>query len=85
VEPGYLRAALPDSAPEKGEVFQSIANDYEKHIIPGLTHWQHPSFFAYFPTASTFEGVLGDLYSSAIAPNPGFNVRTVFSQMGVLK
>lgn len=40
----------------------------------GLTHWQHPSFFAYFPTACTFEGMLGDLYASS-ATNPGFNVR----------
>jgi len=40
--------------------------------IPGFTHWQHPSFFAYFPTASTFEGMLGDLLSSSTA-NPGFN------------
>lgn len=40
----------------------------------GLTLWQHPSFFAYFPTACTFEGMLGDLYASSTA-NPGFNVR----------
>jgi hypothetical protein len=40
----------------------------------GLTLWQHPSFFAYFPTASTFEGILGDLYANSV-PNPGFNVR----------
>lgn len=42
----------------------------------GLTIWQHPSFFAYFATSSTFEGILGDLYASAL-PNPGFNVRNV--------
>ena len=40
----------------------------------GLTHWQHPNFYAYFPTACTFEGVLGDLYATS-ATNPGFNVR----------
>lgn len=39
-----------------------------------MTLWQHPNFFAYFPTACTFEGVLGDLYSTS-TPNPGFNVR----------
>ena len=43
----------------------------------GLTHWQHPSFFAYFPTASTFEGLLADLYSSSTC-NPGFNVGISF-------
>lgn len=44
-------------------------------IALGLTHWQHPSFFAYFPTACTFEGILADLYASSTA-NPGFNVRS---------
>ncbi|KAG1818036.1 pyridoxal phosphate-dependent transferase [Suillus subaureus] len=72
VEPGYLRKALPSSAPTEGEDFQLIADDYQKHIIPGLTHWQHPSFFAYFPTSSTFEGILAELYASSTS-NPGFN------------
>ncbi|KAH7909776.1 pyridoxal phosphate-dependent transferase [Hygrophoropsis aurantiaca] len=72
VEPGYLRKALPESAPENGEDFQIIADDYQKFIVPGLTHWQHPSFFAYFPTACTFEGILGELYATS-ASNPGFN------------
>ncbi|EIM88378.1 uncharacterized protein STEHIDRAFT_95546 [Stereum hirsutum FP-91666 SS1] len=72
VEPGYLRKALPDHAPEKGEQWDAIADDYQSLIIPGLTHWQHPSFFAYFPTGCTFEGMLADLYSSS-ACNPGFN------------
>ncbi|KIY66904.1 hypothetical protein CYLTODRAFT_422989 [Cylindrobasidium torrendii FP15055 ss-10] len=72
VEPGYLRALIPDAAPQTGEEFENIADDYQKLIVPGLTHWTHPSFFAYFPTACTFEGILGDLYSSSVA-NPGFN------------
>ncbi|KIM79842.1 hypothetical protein PILCRDRAFT_10021 [Piloderma croceum F 1598] len=72
VKPGYLRRALPSSAPEKGEDFQHVADDYQRLILPGLTHWQHPSFFAYFPTACTFEGLLADLYSSSTC-NPGFN------------
>ncbi|KAI0783433.1 pyridoxal phosphate-dependent transferase [Abortiporus biennis] len=72
VQPGYLREALPDSAPEQGEEWDTIADDYQKLILPGITHWQHPSFFAYFPTASTFEGLLGDLYASSTS-NPGFN------------
>ncbi|KAJ7502871.1 pyridoxal phosphate-dependent transferase [Mycena galericulata] len=72
VQPGYLAPLLPDAAPEKGEDFDAIAADYERVIMPGLTHWQHPSFFAYFPTAASFEGILGDLYANA-APNPGFN------------
>ncbi|PPQ98397.1 hypothetical protein CVT24_004076 [Panaeolus cyanescens] len=73
VEPGYLRKHITaTSLPEEGEDFQIIADDYQKFILPGLTHWQHPSFFAYFPTACTFEGMLGDLYASS-ATNPGFN------------
>ncbi|KAL0956239.1 hypothetical protein HGRIS_002393 [Hohenbuehelia grisea] len=73
VEPGYLRECLPAEPPQKGENFDDIADDYQKLIIPGLTHWQHPSFFAYFPTACTFEGMIADLYASSTA-NPGFNV-----------
>jgi aromatic-L-amino-acid decarboxylase len=73
VQPGYLAPLLPTSPPEKGEDFTLIADDYERLIMPGLTHWQHPSFFAYFPTAASFESLLGELYACA-APNPGFNV-----------
>ncbi|KAF4620333.1 hypothetical protein D9613_000357 [Agrocybe pediades] len=73
VEPGYLRGQIPLTPPEEGEDFQVIADDYQKLIAPGLTHWQHPSFFAYFPTSCTFEGILGDLYASSMACNPGFN------------
>lgn len=72
VEPGYLRKALPPSPPTEGEDIQLIADDYQKYIMPGLTHWQHPSFYAYFPTSSTFEGILAELYASSTS-NPGFN------------
>ncbi|KAI0826139.1 pyridoxal phosphate-dependent transferase [Irpex lacteus] len=72
VRPGYLKELIPDNAPEQGEDFQQIADDYQRCIVPGLTHWQHPSFFAYFPTACTFEGILADLYATS-ATNPGFN------------
>lgn len=41
--------------------------------MPGITHWQHPKFFAYFPSIVTFESILGDMYSSSVT-NPGFNV-----------
>ncbi|KAJ7782853.1 pyridoxal phosphate-dependent transferase [Mycena metata] len=72
VQPGYLAPLLPTQPPEQGEDFSDIAADYDKYIMPGLTHWQHPSFFAYYPTAASFEGILGDLYATA-APHPGFN------------
>ncbi|THU89379.1 hypothetical protein K435DRAFT_781667 [Dendrothele bispora CBS 962.96] len=72
VEPGYLKPLLPSAAPEVGEDIQVIADDYQKFIVPGYTHWQHPSFFAYFPAGFSFEGLLGDLYASSVS-NPGFN------------
>ncbi|KAG8997249.1 hypothetical protein FRB94_007779 [Tulasnella sp. JGI-2019a] len=72
VEPGYLAKLIPDHAPEEGEPFSSIADDFQKVILPGVTHWQHPSFFAYFPTSSTFEGSIADLYAGSVS-SPGFN------------
>ncbi|KAI9571713.1 pyridoxal phosphate-dependent transferase [Boletus coccyginus] len=73
VDPGYLRRALPSTALQAGEAFEKITQDYHKFIVPGLMHWQHPRFFAYFPTACTFAAILGDLYANSIGPNPGFN------------
>ncbi|OAX35426.1 hypothetical protein K503DRAFT_370304 [Rhizopogon vinicolor AM-OR11-026] len=72
VEPGYLRKLLPASAPTVGEDFQLIADDYLKYILPGLTHWQHPSFFAYCPASCSFESILGEIYASSMS-NPGFS------------
>ncbi|KAF9528480.1 aromatic-L-amino-acid decarboxylase [Crepidotus variabilis] len=72
VKPGYLSQLVPATPPEKGEDFQIIADDFQRCIMPGITHWTHPSFFAYFPTANSFEGILGDLYASSVS-TPGFN------------
>ncbi|KAL1939395.1 hypothetical protein VTO73DRAFT_9951 [Trametes versicolor] len=72
VQPGYLVDALPSHPPDEAEDFNEIANDFQKLILPGITNWQHPNFFAYFPTAGSFEGILGDLYASSVS-NPGFN------------
>ncbi|MCO5590158.1 hypothetical protein L7F22_044127 [Adiantum nelumboides] len=72
VEPGFLRKQIPDQAPEKGEEWKVIAKDYQEKILPGITHWQHPNFHAYFPGNTTFEGMLADLHASAVS-NPGFN------------
>ncbi|CAE6465260.1 unnamed protein product, partial [Rhizoctonia solani] len=71
VEPGYLGKLLPKEAPTKGEPFDTIASDFQQYIMPGITHWQHPSFFAYFPCANTFESVLADMLAGSIT-NPGF-------------
>ena len=63
-KPGDLRAALPPAAPEQGEAFDAILADVDRLIVPGITHWQSPSFFAYFPTGASGPSILGDLLSS---------------------
>jgi len=67
VAPGDVRAALPPHPPEHGEPFEAVLADLDRVILPGLTHWQHPNFFAYFPTNSSGPGILGDLLSSGLA------------------
>ncbi|XP_041377556.1 aromatic-L-amino-acid decarboxylase-like isoform X2 [Gigantopelta aegis] len=66
VEPGYLRELLPKCAPNRGEDFQDIMKDVERAIMPGITHWQHPNFHAYFPAGNSFPSILGDMLSDAI-------------------
>jgi aromatic-L-amino-acid decarboxylase len=66
VSPGDVRAALPPHPPEQGEPFEAVLADLDRVILPGLTHWQHPSFFAYFPANSSGPGVLGDLLSTGL-------------------
>ncbi|GAA5107439.1 pyridoxal-dependent decarboxylase [Haloechinothrix salitolerans] len=66
VRPGDIRAALPECAPEQGEPFDQILADLERIIMPGVTHWQHPNFFAYFPANTSGPGILGDLLSSGL-------------------
>ncbi|XP_061445194.1 aromatic-L-amino-acid decarboxylase isoform X2 [Rhineura floridana] len=66
VEPGYLRPLIPDSAPEEPERFEDILKDVENIIMPGVTHWHSPYFFAYFPTANSFPALLADMLSGGI-------------------
>jgi aromatic-L-amino-acid/L-tryptophan decarboxylase len=66
VKPGEIRASLPKSAPEEGESFDVMLKDVEKLILPGITHWQSPNFFAYFPSNNSFPSILGDLLSSGL-------------------
>eukprot|EP01138_Halocafeteria_seosinensis_P008384 gb/GECG01008567.1/.p1 GENE.gb/GECG01008567.1/~~gb/GECG01008567.1/.p1 ORF type:complete len:167 (+),score=17.40 gb/GECG01008567.1/:1-501(+) len=63
-EPGYLKNRLRESVPEDAEAFQDVLQDVQKHIMPGITHWQHPSFFAYFSANSSGPGILGSMLSS---------------------
>ena len=64
VQPGQIRASLPPSAPVRGEEFDAILKDVEKLILPGITHWQSPNFYAYFPCNASGPAILGDLLSS---------------------
>jgi len=65
VEPGDLKAQLPSSPPEKGEPMEAILADIDRLIVPALTHWSHPSFFAYFATSTSAPGIFGELLSAA--------------------
>ena len=66
VSPGEIRASLPGEAPQRGEPFEDILSDFEKLILPGVTHWQSPNFFAYFPSNASAPSILGDLLSSGL-------------------
>ncbi len=66
IKPGELRKNLPKSPPQNGENFNNILSDMNDKIIPGITHWQSPNFFAYFPCNSTGPAILGDLLSSGL-------------------
>jgi len=65
VEPGDLKAKLPTSAPVEGEPMEAIVADLDRLIVPALTHWSHPSFFAYFATSTSAPGIFGELLSAA--------------------
>jgi aromatic-L-amino-acid decarboxylase len=64
--PGDILAALPAHPPETGEPFAAVLADLDRVVVPGLTHWQHPSFFGYFPANASGPAVLGDLLSSGL-------------------
>src|SRR6267143_4501888 len=65
IEPGELRAQLPSSPPQAGEPMEAILADVDRLIVPALTHWSHPSFFAYFATSTSAPGIFGELLSAA--------------------
>src|SRR5215831_5090659 len=65
IEPGDLKGQLPESPPEKGESVQAIIADLDRFIVPALTHWSHPSFFAYFATSTSAPGIFGELLTAA--------------------
>lgn len=66
VAPGDVRRALPERGPEAGEPFDDIFADFERILVPALTHWNHPGFFAYFPATTSASGVLAEFLSAAL-------------------
>lgn len=66
LKPGDVYGALPTAAPEQGEPFEAMIADVDRIIMPGITHWQSPSFFAFFPANTSGPSILGDLLSSGL-------------------
>jgi aromatic-L-amino-acid decarboxylase len=69
VEPGAVRARLPESPPEHGEPFTELLADLDELILPGLTHWNHPRFFAWFANTGSQPGILAELLIAALNVN----------------
>ncbi|HWT03879.1 MAG TPA: pyridoxal-dependent decarboxylase [Pyrinomonadaceae bacterium] len=65
VEPNELASRLPQAPPASGEAMEEILADVDRLIVPALTHWNHPSFFAYFATSASAPGILGELFTAA--------------------
>jgi aromatic-L-amino-acid decarboxylase len=65
--PGAIKAQLPESPPETGEAMDIIMGDFERIVMPGMTHWQHPRFFAYFPANAAPPSMLAEMLVSTIA------------------
>jgi aromatic-L-amino-acid/L-tryptophan decarboxylase len=66
VEPGEIRAALPARAPDEPEPFADVLRDLDEIILPGITHWQHPRYFAYFATSSSEPAIVAELLAAAL-------------------
>ena len=69
VKPGDIRKQLPKRPPEGPEPFDLVIRDLERIIVPGLTHWNHPSFFAYFPNTGSEPGIFGEMLTAAFNVN----------------
>jgi aromatic-L-amino-acid decarboxylase len=66
VEPGSIRSSLPKSPPQEPESMDAVFADFERVMVPGLSHWQHPKFFGYFPSNGELSSVLGDYLSTGL-------------------
>src|SRR5215470_7429576 len=75
VKPGQLFDALPPSAPQHGESYDAILRDFDKLVMPAVTQWNHPRFFAYFATTGSTPAVLAEMLAAALNTN-GLNWKT---------
>ncbi len=69
VRPGEIKRGLPVSPPSAGEPLERILDDFERSILPGITHWNHPRFFAYFATSGSGPGILAEFLIAALNVN----------------
>ncbi len=69
VRPGEIRERLPAHPPVEGEPFEAILRDFERIVLPGITHWNHPGFMAYFAITGSGPGILGELLAAALNVN----------------
>lgn len=69
LEPGSIRAGLPDEAPEVGESMDDILSDFRSVVVPGLNHWNHPAFYGYFSVSASGPGILGEMLTAALNVN----------------
>jgi aromatic-L-amino-acid/L-tryptophan decarboxylase len=69
IAPGEVRARLPESAPELGESFEAMLRDLDEVILPGITHWNHPRFFAWFANTGSEPGILAELLIASLNVN----------------
>ena len=66
VKPGEIRASLPAQPPQQGESFRAMLSDIDRLIMPGITHWQSPNFFAFFPANTSAPSILGEMLSAGL-------------------
>jgi len=69
IKPGELTDSLPAAGPERGEPMEAILDDFERQIVPAVTHWNHPGFMAYFAISGSEPGILGELLATALNLN----------------
>src|ERR1035438_2350681 len=69
IEPGQLADALPPSGPELGEPMERLLEDFQRLIVPAITHWNHPGFMAYFANTAPGPGIVAELLAAALNAN----------------